>query len=115
MKKEEKILFWSERVQKFYSSGQTCRTWCQEHQVPVSTMSYWIRKLKNLDTVSVKEDAPVFAKMLTEQELRRKELVSSQPSSSIHIFLNDSIRIEICPSCPSELLSAIIKELRYHA
>nr|WP_288732897.1 hypothetical protein [uncultured Anaerobutyricum sp.] len=52
MKKEEKILFWSERVQKFYSSGQTCRTWCQEHQVPVSTMSYWIRKLKNLDTVS---------------------------------------------------------------
>lgn len=74
MKKEEKILFWSERVQKFYSSGQTCRTWCQEHQVPVSTMSYWIRKLKNLDTVSVKEDAPVFAKMPTEQELLRKEL-----------------------------------------
>ena len=99
MKKEEKILFWSERVQEFYSSGQTCRTWCQEHQVPVSTMSYWIRKLK----------------MPTEQELRRKELVSSQPSSSIHIFLNDSIRIEICPSCPSELLSAIIKELRHHA
>uniref|UniRef100_UPI003FEECDF3 IS66 family insertion sequence element accessory protein TnpA n=1 Tax=Anaerobutyricum hallii TaxID=39488 RepID=UPI003FEECDF3 len=115
MKKEEKILFWSERVQEFYSSGQTCRTWCQEHQIPVSTMSYWIRKLKNVDSVSVKEDAPVFAKMPTEQELRRKELVSSQPSSSIHIFLNDSIRIEICPSCPSELLSAIIKELRHHA
>lgn len=52
MKKEEKILFWSERVQKFYSSGQTCRTWCKEHQVPVSTMTYWIRKLKNLDPVS---------------------------------------------------------------
>lgn len=40
MKKEEKVLFWSERVQKFYSSRQTCRAWCQEHQVPVSTMSY---------------------------------------------------------------------------
>lgn len=93
MKKEEKILFWSERVQEFYSSGQTYRTWCREHQVPVSTMSYWIRKLKNVNPVSVKEDAPVFAKMPTEQELRRKELVSSQPSSSIHIFLNDSIRI----------------------
>ena len=92
MKKEEKILFWSERVQEFYSNGQTYRTWCQEHQVPVSTMSYWIRKLKNVNPVSVKEDAPVFAKMPTEQELRRKELVSSQPSSSIHIFLNDSIR-----------------------
>lgn len=78
MKKEEKILFWSERVQEFYSSGQTCRTWCQEHQVPVSTMSYWIRKLKNVDPVSVKEDAPVFAKLPTEQEFRRKEPVSLQ-------------------------------------
>lgn len=95
MKKEEKVLFWSERVQEFYSSGQTCRTWCQEHQVPVSTMSYWIRKLKNVDPVSVKEDAPVFAKLPTEQELRRKEPVSLQLSSSVHIFLNESIRIEI--------------------
>lgn len=117
MKKEEKVLFWSERVQKFYSSVQTCRAWawCQEHQVPVSTMSYWIRKLKNVDSVSVKEEEPVFAKLPTEQELRRKEPVSLQLSSSIHIFLNDSIRIEICPSCPSELLSAVIKELRHHA
>ena len=115
MKKEEKVLFWSERVQEFYSSGQTCRTWCQEHQVPVSTMSYWIRKLKNVDPVSVKEDAPVFAKLPTEQELRRKEPVSLQLSSSVHIFLNESIRIEIQPSCPAELLSAIIKALRYHA
>lgn len=55
MKKEEKVLFWSERVQKFYSSGQTCLTWCKEHQVP-GTMSYWIRKLKNVDPISVKED-----------------------------------------------------------
>ena len=91
MKKEEKVLFWSERVQEFYSSGQTCRTWCQEHQVPVSTMSYWIRKLKNVEPVSL------------------------QLSSSVHIFLNESIRIEIQPSCPAELLSAIIKALRYHA
>ncbi|MCO7153158.1 hypothetical protein NIA73_07255 [Anaerobutyricum hallii] len=72
-------------------------------------------QIKKCESGFRKEDAPVFAKMPTEQELRRKELVSSQPSSSIHIFLNDSIRIEICPSCPSELLSAIIKELRHHA
>lgn len=94
MKKEEKILFWSERVQEFYSNGQTYRTWCQEHQVPVSTMSYWIRKLKNVNPVSVKEDAPVFAKMPTEQELRRKELVSSQPSSSISDLLKMNVTTE---------------------
>ena len=113
MKTDEKITLWSERIHEFQFSGQTCKTWCQEHHVPVSTMNYWMHKLKTLDEQS--DTDMIFAKMPTEQELRRKELVSSQPSSSIHIFLNDSIRIEICPSCPSELLSAIIKELRHHA
>lgn len=115
MKKEEKVLLWSERIQKFYSSGQTCRTWCLEHQIPVSTMSYWIRKLKNAGMISTKENEPVFAKMPTEQELRIKESVSSQTSSPVHIFLTESIRIEVSPSCPAELLATIIKELRYHA
>ena len=46
MKKDEKITLWSERIHEFQSSGQTCKTWCQEHHVPVSTMNYWMRKLK---------------------------------------------------------------------
>ena len=47
MKKDEKITLWSERIHEFQFSGQTCKTWCQEHHVPVSTMNYWMRKLKN--------------------------------------------------------------------
>ena len=46
MNKDEKAGLWSERIQEFQSSGQTCRDWCTEHQIPVSTMTYWIRKLK---------------------------------------------------------------------
>ncbi len=30
MKKDEKITLWSERIHEFQSSGQTCKTWCQE-------------------------------------------------------------------------------------
>ena len=37
MKKEEKFTLWSERVQEFRTSGQTCKDWCQEQQIPVST------------------------------------------------------------------------------
>ena len=46
MKTDEKITLWSERIHEFQSSEQTCKTWCQEHRIPVSTMNYWMRKLK---------------------------------------------------------------------
>ena len=52
MRTDEKITLWSERIHEFQSSGQTCKTWCQEHHVPVSTMNYWMRKLKTLDEQS---------------------------------------------------------------
>ena len=48
MKTDEKITLWSERIHEFQFSGQTCKTWCQEHHVPVSTMNYWMRKLKKI-------------------------------------------------------------------
>lgn len=35
MEKDEKITLWSERIHEFQFSGQTCKTWCQEHHVPV--------------------------------------------------------------------------------
>ena len=44
MSKEEKSSLWSQRIREFRSSGQTCKDWCGEHQLPVSTMTYWIRK-----------------------------------------------------------------------
>lgn len=114
MKKEEKILFWSQRIQKFRSSGQTCREWCREQQITVSTMSYWIRKLKNDSSADSQEMDLVFAKMPTEQELRRKEASSTPFPSPVRIFIMDTC-IEIMPDCPSELLSTIIKELKHHA
>ena len=46
MKKDEKLVLWTERLKAFQASGQTCKEWCQEHQIPVSTMTYWNRKLR---------------------------------------------------------------------
>ena len=67
MKKDEKLILWTERLQAFQASGQTCREWCREHQIPVSTMTYWNRRLRTLESESQPE--LVFAKMPTEQEL----------------------------------------------
>lgn len=48
MKKDEKLILWTERLQAFQASGQTCREWCREHQIPVSTMTYWNRSRKRI-------------------------------------------------------------------
>ena len=61
MEKDKKITQWSERIHEFQSSGQTCKTWCQEHRIPVSIMNYWMRKLKTLDEQS--DTDMIFAKM----------------------------------------------------
>lgn len=29
MKKDEKLVLWTERLQAFQASGQTCREWCR--------------------------------------------------------------------------------------
>ena len=63
MKKDEKLILWTERLQAFQASGQTCREWCREHQIPVSTMTYWNRRLRTLESESQPE--LVFAKMPT--------------------------------------------------
>ena len=63
MKTDEKITLWSERIHEFQFSGQTCKTWYQEHHVPVSSMNYWMRKLKKLDEQS--DTDMIFAKIIS--------------------------------------------------
>ena len=72
MSKEEKSSLWSQRIREFRSSGQTCKDWCGEHQLPVSTMTYWIRKLKR-EEESAGDAGPVFAKLPSEAEIAMRD------------------------------------------
>ena len=99
MKKEEKLALWSGRIHAFQASGQSCKTWCLENQIPASTMGYWMRRLRNTENPC--ETDMIFAKMPTEQEISAKETANSL--SPIHIFIADSIRIEVMPDCSPEL------------
>lgn len=111
MKKDEKLALWTERLEAFQASGQSLKEWCLEHQIPVSTMSYWNRRLHAVQTESQAE--LIFAKMPTEQELSARE--KQEIGSSLRIFLTDSIRIEIMPDCPQELLHVLVRSLKEHA
>ena len=110
MKKEEKLALWSERIHTFQASGQSCKTWCLENKIPVSTMGYWMRRLQNTES---HETDMIFAKMPTEQEISAKKTANSL--SPIHIFIADSIRIEVMPDCSPELFRLLIKGLKDHA
>ncbi len=105
MKTDEKITLWSERIHEFQFSGQTCKTWCQEHHVPVSTMNYWMRKLKKLDEQS--DTDMIFEKMPTEKEFSKNETLNISPSP-VRIFITNAIRIEVMPECPPELFRVLI-------
>lgn len=38
MNKEEKAKLWADRIQQYKTSGQTCKQWCAENDIPLSTM-----------------------------------------------------------------------------
>ena len=113
MNKDEKYKLWFDRIQEYQSSGQSCKAWCLEHQISLSTMPYWIRKFKKDSGMLKSEQEPVFAKLPSEQELSETSDVTAQ--TPIQIYISDSIRMDILPSCPSELLHVIIGSLKEHA
>ena len=66
-------------------------------------------------TISESESQPelVFAKMPTEQELSTRGAITE--NIPLRIFITDSIRIEIMPDCPPELLHVFVRSLKEHA
>ena len=99
MNKEEKVKLWSDRIQQYQISGQTCKQWCTENGIPLSTMGYWIRRLAKEEPASE-----------SEREATRKLL--SEESSPVRIFISDSIRIEISDSFRPELMESILEFLQ---
>lgn len=101
---------WSSRIQDFQESGLTRKEWCCQNQFPLSTLSYWIRKLNPDRYQSVEQQEPVFACLPSESELSK----TSCGHAPVTFFLN-SIRIEISAGCPTELLASLVSILKPYA
>ena len=89
MNKEEKAKLWADRIQQYKTSGQTCKQWCAENDIPLSTMGYWTRRLAKEDPASEPEQDLVFARVQSEREAARKRL--SEETAPLRIFVADSI------------------------
>ena len=108
-----KTKLWADRIQQYKTSGQTCKQWCAENDIPLSTMGYWTRRLAKEDPASEPEQDLVFARLPSEREAARKLL--SEETAPVRIFVSDSIRIEISDSCRPELMESILGFLQRHA
>ena len=107
-----KTELWTKRIQDFHKSGLSRKEWCQEHQISLSTLSYWIRKQTEKPAEPEQESEPVFARLPFEQEIYSGLLPSPAP---VAIHLPGSVRIEIGRECPGELLAALIHTLKAYA
>lgn len=81
---------------------------------------YWLvdvlREMKDqiqYNNFNYEDPKLIFAKMPTEQELSARDTMNG--SSALRIFITNSIRVEIMPDCPQELLHILIRSLKENA
>lgn len=107
-----KSALWAGRIQNFYSSGLSRKAWCQTNNVPLSTLSYWIRKLAKGSGEQQQDHEPVFARMPSEHEIRSKETNALAP---VIIYFPGNIRLEVNAGCPAEMISSLIHIIKSYA
>ena len=61
---------WADRIHAFQESGLSRKDWCQQNEIPQSTLNYWIRKIQLEAPETEPASDPVFAKLPSEQELQ---------------------------------------------
>lgn len=110
--KISKTDLWADRVHSFQESGLSRKDWCQQNKIPLSTLSYWIRKSQSEAPEAERTSDLVFAKLPSEQEL---QFHTGTENHSVTILLPENIRIEVDADCPARLLTALLQALKSYA
>ena len=108
----EKSALWADRIRDYRQSGLPQKEWCQKHQLSISTICYWLRRIRQEENETVPEAEPVFARLPSEQEICSGVTNGHSP---VTIYLSESIRIEISLDCSPELLASLIGTLKAYA
>ena len=103
---------WAYRIHVFQESGLSRKDWCQQNEIPQSTLGYWIRRLQSETPETECTADPVFAKLPSEQEL---QFNAGTGNRSVTILLPENIRIEIGADCPARLLTTLLQALKNYA
>lgn len=107
-----KAALWSGQIHAFQESGLSRKDWCQQNEIPQSTLSNWIRKIQSESPKTEPVSDPVSAKLPSEQDL---QFNAGTGNHSVTILLPENIRIEIGADCPARLLTTLLQSLKNYA
>jgi hypothetical protein len=110
MSRTSKKEFWQSNINEYRSSGLTAENWCQTHNLSVSTLRYWITKIKKESLFQDVDITPAFAKV----DIKELSSFSLGGSSPVTIRLG-SLEISVSNHCHPELLSNLIDILTAYA
>ena len=102
MSKDELHLFRRQQIEDYRNSGQSAETWCEATEMKVSTLRYWLRRIKDADQPEP-EQAWATMKLI--------DKATSADSTPIIIRFNT---FEIClhPGFEPVVLAAVIRTLQ---
>lgn len=95
---------WEARVADFRASGKTAKAWCDEHQLKLHQLWYWVRKIEStrLSKSSGKALSPQWVRLPMEG-----------PSSHDVLTLKvGNVALEVRPGFDPALLADVIKVLK---
>lgn len=102
MSKDELHLFRSQQIDDYRNSGQSAETWCDANAMKVSTLRYWLRRIKDADQ-SEPEQAWATMKLI--------DKATTAKSTPVMIRVNS---FEIClhPGFEPDVLASVIRTLQ---
>ena len=102
MSKDELHLFRRQQIEDYRNSGQTAETWCDGNAMKVSTLRYWLRRIKDADQPEP-EQAWATMKLI--------DKATTAKSTPVMIRVNN---FEIClyPGFEPDVLASVIRTLQ---
>lgn len=92
---------WQQRISAWQASGLSQKAWCEREQIPLSSLGYWRKRLRESESPSDEQLAPRFIPV---------SLTGS--SAPVTIRLGGSVTIEIAAGIDRGLLQDLLWALR---
>lgn len=99
MKRKEKEVYWSSKIEEYRSSGLSLIEWCETADVAVHNLKYWLRKQSPVTQSSV-------------QETRWVSCAVEEPKENSIFLKINHVDIEVTSGYDEELLLQVIRTLR---
>lgn len=104
MSKTEKRILWEKRVSAYKASGLTQMKWCEENDISIHQLGYWLKKFRseNLTETTSHKWLPI--------KVDHDESVPSSSNPSIVVSVGKA-KIEVTSDFDPSLLANVVKAL----